>query len=115
MYPAHSPNGSPEIEQHFHNAEQALRDGNPLLARQHFFQALAMSPEAPNVHHGLATCCFLLSDLNGAVYHFQEVLRQDPTRLGAAINLGAVYNQMGRPDDALNVLRQSIKQDPKLR
>lgn len=72
-----------------------------------------MTPEAPNVHHGLATCCFLLSDLNGAVYHFQEVLRQDPTRLGAAINLGAVYNQMGRPDDALNVLRQAIKQDPK--
>ena len=113
MYPANASTNSPEIEQHFYDAEHALREGNPLLARQHFFQALAISPEAPNVHHGLATCCFLLSDLNGAVYHFQEVLRQDPTRLGAAINLGAVYNQMGRPDDALNVLRQAIKQDPK--
>ncbi|HQR08935.1 MAG TPA: tetratricopeptide repeat protein [Gemmatales bacterium] len=113
MYPENASISSPEIEQHFHEAETALREGNPLLARQHFFQALAISPEAPNVHHGLATCCFLLSDLNGAVYHFQEVLRQDPTRIGAAINLGAVYNQMGRPDDALNVLRQSIKQDPK--
>lgn len=108
-----SPTNSPEIENHFQEAEQALRAGNPQLARQHFFQALAISPEAPNVHHGLATCCFLLSDLNGAVYHFQEVLRQDPSRIGAAINLGAVYNQMGRPDDALNVLRQAVKQDPK--
>lgn len=113
MYSATAPAATPELEKHFQDAELALRAGNPQLARQHFFQALAMSPEAPNVHHGLATCCFLLSDLNGAVYHFQEVLRQDPSRLGAAINLGAVYNQMGRPDDALNVLRQSIKQDPK--
>lgn len=111
MNPA--PATSPELEQHYFDADQALRAGNPQLARQHFFQALAIAPEAPNVHHGLATCCFLLGDLNGAVYHFQEVLRQDPTRVGAAINLGAVYNQMGRPDDALNVLRQTIKQDPK--
>lgn len=113
MYPAAAPASSPELEKHYHDAEQALRAGNPQLARQHFFQALAIAPEAPNIHHGLATCCFLLSDLNGAVYHFQEVLRQDPSRLGAAINLGAVYNQMGRPDEALNVLRQTIKQDPK--
>ena len=113
MYTASATATMSEIDKHFHDAELALRAGNPQLARQHYFQALAISPEAPNVHHGLATCCFLLSDLNGAVYHFQEVLRQDPTRLGAAINLGAVYNQMGRPDDALHVLRQAIKQDPK--
>lgn len=113
MFPASAPVASSELDSHFHDAEVALRAGNPQVARQHFFQALAISPESPNVHHGLATCCFLLSDLNGAVYHFQEVLRQDPSRLGAAINLGAVYNQMGRPDDSLNVLRQAIKQDPK--
>jgi Tfp pilus assembly protein PilF len=110
---AQQDNHSPELEQHYQNAEAALRAGNPQQARQHYFQALAIAPEAPNVHHGLATCCFLLGDLNGAVYHFQEVLRQDPSRIGAAINLGAVYNQMGRPDDALNVLRQTIKHDPK--
>lgn len=104
---------TPELEQHFQNAEAALRSGNPQQARQHYFQALALAPDAPNVHHGLATCCFLLGDLNGAVYHFQEVLRQEPSRIGAAINLGAVYNQMGRPDEALNVLRQIIKHDPK--
>lgn len=104
---------SPELTKHYQDAEAALRAGNPQLARQHYFQALAIAPEAPNVHHGLATCCFILGDLNGAVYHFQEVLRQDPTRIGAAINLGAVYNQMGRPDDSLNVLRQAIKHDPK--
>jgi tetratricopeptide (TPR) repeat protein len=108
-----APVDTPELDQHYADAEAALRNGNPQVARQHYFQALAIAPEAPNVHHGLATCCFLLGDLNGAVYHFQEVLRQDPSRIGAAINLGAVYNQMGRPDDALNVLRQTIKQDSK--
>jgi tetratricopeptide (TPR) repeat protein len=111
--PSPAPAATPELEQHYQDAEHALAQGNPQLARQHYFKALAIAPEAPNVHHGLATCCFLLGDLNGAVYHFQEVIRQDPSRIGAAINLGAVYNQMGRPDEALNVLRQTIKHDPR--
>lgn len=101
------------IESLCKQAHDCLSTGNVQKARQYYFQALALSPDAPGVHHGLATCCFLLGDFNGAVYHFQEVLRHEPQRVGAAINLGAVYNQMGKPDEALVILRQIIKQDSK--
>jgi tetratricopeptide (TPR) repeat protein len=39
------------------------------------------------------------------------VIRLDPNRVGAYINLGAVYNQIGKPDDALQALRQAIRLD----
>ena len=55
----------------------------------------------------------MLSDLNGAAYHFNHTITLDPNRFGALINLGAVYNQMGKPDEALAILRQAIKLDPK--
>jgi tetratricopeptide (TPR) repeat protein len=92
-------------------ARQALAENNPQLARQCYFQALAFQPDAPDVHYGLATACFLMHDFAGAIYNFEAVIRLDPNRVGAYINLGAVYNQMGRPDDALQVLRQAIKLD----
>jgi tetratricopeptide (TPR) repeat protein len=94
-------------------ARQALAEGNPQLARQCYFQALAQAPEMPDIHYGLGTTCFLLGDLNGAVYHFSETIRLDNTKVGALINLGAVYNQMNKPDDALQVLRQAVKLDSK--
>jgi predicted TPR repeat methyltransferase len=52
-----------------------------------------------------------LGDHDSAIYHFNQALQYDPHRVGALINLGAVYNQMGRPEQALQVLRQAIKID----
>jgi tetratricopeptide (TPR) repeat protein len=92
-------------------ARAALAENNAQLARQCYFQALALSPDIPDVHYGLATASFMLNDFDAAIYNFNAVIRLAPNRIGAYINLGAVYNQMGRPDDALHVLRQAIKLD----
>ena len=54
-----------------------------------YLQALGLRSDAPDVHYGLATVCFLLNDLTSAAYHFKEVTRLDPLRAGAFINLGA--------------------------
>ncbi len=94
-------------------ARQALATGDAQTARQCYFQALAQKPDSADIHYGLGTTCFLLHDLNGAAYHFNHTITLDPNRYGALINLGAVYNQMGKPDEALAILRQAIKLDPK--
>ena len=59
----------------------------------------------------MATACFMLADLESAANHFQKVTRLDPKRAGAYINLGAVYNRLGRFDDALATLQRGIKLD----
>jgi tetratricopeptide (TPR) repeat protein len=94
-------------------ARQALAEGNAPLARQYFLQALALRADSPEIHYGLATACFLLNDLEAAIYHFKEVTRLDPLRAGAYINLGAVYNRQGELDEAVKALRRGIQLDSK--
>lgn len=94
-----------------HQAQEALAQGDYAQARQFYRQALAAHGDHPDVHYGLATVCFLLNDLHGAAYHFMEVTRLDPMRAGAFINLGAVYNRLGRTEDAIGALQKGIQLD----
>src|SRR5438552_2498438 len=70
-------------------AQMALAQGEYEAARQIYLQALGLKSDAPDVHYGLATVCFLLNDLTSASFHFKEVTRLDPLRAAAHINLGA--------------------------
>jgi tetratricopeptide (TPR) repeat protein len=99
------------IESLCQKARQAVAQGNYEHARQLYLQALGLRSDAPDVHYGLATVCFLLNDLPSAAYHFKEVTRLDPLRAGAYINLGAVYNRLDQFDDAIPVLRRGIQLD----
>jgi Flp pilus assembly protein TadD len=93
-------------------ARQAIAQGHLEQARQLYLQALGVRADAPDVHYGLATACFLLNDLESAAYHFKEVTRLDPLRPGAYINLGAVYNRLGEYDEGVRTLRRGIQIDP---
>jgi Flp pilus assembly protein TadD len=92
-------------------ARQAVAQGDHAQARQLYQQALGIKADAPDVHYGLATVCFLLNDLPSAAYHFKEVTRLDPLRAGAHINLGAVYNRLDQVEDAIQALRRGIQLD----
>ncbi len=76
-------------------------------------QALAIRGDLPNVHYGLATVCYLMNDLPNASHHFREVIRLDPLRAGAYINLGAIYNKLNQLEEAISVLRKGIQLDHK--
>jgi len=102
---------SESIETLCHKARQAVAQGQYEQARQSYLQALGLKSDAPDVHYGLATVCFLLHDLPSAAYHFKEVTRLDPLRAGAHINLGAVYNRLDQVDEAIQVLRRGIQLD----
>jgi tetratricopeptide (TPR) repeat protein len=99
------------VESLCQKAQRAVAQGDNELARQLYLQAMGLKSDAPDVHYGLATVCFLLNDLPSAAYHFKEVTRLDPLRAGAHINLGAVYNRLDQLDDAIPVLRRGIQLD----
>jgi tetratricopeptide (TPR) repeat protein len=99
------------VESLCQKAQNAVAHGDNETARQLYLQALGLKSDAPDVHYGLATVCFLLRDLTSAAYHFKEVTRLDPLRAGAHINLGAVYNRMDLLDDAIPALRRGIQLD----
>src|SRR5262245_48459310 len=93
-------------------ARHAIAQGKVEQARQIYLQALGVKADAPDVHYGLATVCFLMNDLDNAAYHFKEVTRLDPLRPGAHINLGAVYNRLEEFEEAIPALRRGIQLDP---
>jgi tetratricopeptide (TPR) repeat protein len=94
-------------------ARQALSTGNYQEARALYSKAVAASPDSPDAHYGLATCCFMLSDFDAARIHFKEVTRLDPLRATAFINLGALYNRLGQQDEAIATLRKGLQLDPR--
>ena len=75
-------------------------------------RVVEVRPDLPDAHYGLATVCFQQGDVLGAAHHFKEVTRHDPLRPGVFVNLGALYNHLGRDDDAVAALRQGIQLDP---
>lgn len=92
-------------------AQDAIAHGHYQDARHFYEQALTYRDDSPEVHYGLATACFLLADLESAARHFKESAKLDPLRAGAFINLGAVYNRLGRYDEAVAALQRGIKLD----
>src|SRR5262249_16645055 len=107
------PMASETVESLSLKARQAIAQGKIGHARQLYQQALDLKADAPDVHYGLATVCFLLNDLESAAYHFKEATRWDPLRPGGYINLGAVYNRLEEYDEAIQVLRRGIQLDPR--
>jgi tetratricopeptide (TPR) repeat protein len=99
------------VESLCQQAQHAVSQRDNETARQLYLQALSLKADSADVHYGLATVYFLLSDLHAAAHHFQEVIRLDHTRAAAHINLGAVFNRMDKLDDAIPVLRKGIQLD----
>jgi tetratricopeptide (TPR) repeat protein len=96
----------------YRQAQDALGQKQYQSARTLFLKVLEETPDHPDSHYGLATCCFLQGDFLGAAHHFKEVTRYDPLRAGAFINLGAIYNRLGRYEEAITILRRGIQLDP---
>jgi Tfp pilus assembly protein PilF len=96
----------------FQRARESIEKRDWEKARQYYLHALAVKPDSPDVHYGLATVCFQLKDLRSAAHHFKEVTHLDPMRAGAYINLGAVHNLLDQLDEAVPVLRRGIQLDP---
>ncbi len=94
-------------------ARAAVGAGNYKDGRTLYAKAVALSPQSPDAHYGLATCCYLLSDFDAAMKHFKEVTRLDPLRATAFINLGALYNRLGQQEEAIASLRKGLQLDPR--
>jgi Tfp pilus assembly protein PilF len=101
------------IEGLFQKARLAIEERDWQTAKMMYLQALGLKSDMPDIHYGLATVYFQLRELTSAAHHFKEVTRLDPHRVGAFVNLGAVFNLLDQLDDAIVALRRSIQLDGK--
>jgi Tfp pilus assembly protein PilF len=101
-----------KIERLLQRAQEAISEREWEKAKQVYLMALGLRSDMPDIHYGLATVFFQLRELTSAAHHFREVIRLDPLRAGAHVNLGAVLNLMASYDDAITALRRALQIDP---
>lgn len=101
-----------KVEKLCQRAVQAIAERDWDKAKRDYLMALGHRGDLPDVHYGLATVYFQLRELTSAAHHFREVVRLDPQRAGAYVNLGAVLNLLSQYDEAVTVLRKAIQLDP---
>jgi len=51
-----------------------------------------------------AECLSALQDVAGSVVAYENVVKVVPNHFAACVSLSALYQQLGRPDDAVKVL-----------
>jgi tetratricopeptide (TPR) repeat protein len=91
----------------------ALYDGQGRSAQlQPLLQtALRRNPRSAMHHNWLGLVLKRQGDLKAAEAEFRKTLEAAPDLVGAMANLGSLYLQEGRLDDAVTVLRQAIVKD----
>ena len=73
--------------------------------------ALRKNPHSAMHHIWLGLVLRRQDDLKGAEAEFKRAVEAAPDLVGALANLGSLYLQEGRADDAVTVLQQALRQD----
>lgn len=94
-------------------ARVAVQDRELDEAVRLFHAALKLSPDAIDVHEGLATAYVLKEDYTQAILHFEQVTLLSPRDPKAYINLGALYNLQQDFKSAALVLRKAVQRNSK--
>lgn len=82
------------------------------LALVEFIDAQMVSADMPAAHLNLGLLRLRDGDLEGAEERYQTALRLDPYFLPARFNLVNLYNQLGRNDEAEELLQDGITRAP---
>ncbi len=103
---------------HLNLGEALMRRNRLDEAREATEQAARLSPTFPDPHVNLGLICWRQGDTEPAIRHFQqavELARSKGNRFvssRALANLGVVYRNAGRPEEAVAALRQALEIDP---
>ncbi|QDT63774.1 tetratricopeptide repeat protein [Calycomorphotria hydatis] len=75
---------------------------------------LADNPEDADLHNAIASIYFMSGEYDAALTHYERILKLSPMMMGKAqVNIGALYNCMGRHKEALEILRKGVMREKK--
>lgn len=99
--------------QHWVELAGALQDvGRLEQAREAYGVALSLAPGNVAIQNNLANVALALGDTSDAVERYRDILRKDSSYVGVWLNLGVVYVQMGRDQQAIDAWKQALHHDP---
>ena len=91
-------------------AECLCAVGKPDQALEHLKHAHQFAPNDPDIHVGAGRAFEMIGDKQKELEEYHEALRDDPTNIGAMVNLGITYREVGKIQESKKRLRQALTQ-----
>lgn len=104
--------GSPAMDFLFQRGQAALQTGDAAAAIDHFSAVIDHDPAFAEAWNGRATAYFLANRLGLSLADIEQVLRLNPQHFGALAGLGMIFEQIGRPHEALEAYEASLAIHP---
>ncbi len=107
-----SKSGSAAMDLLLERGRTALAAGAPDLAVQHFSALVDHAPDFAEGWNARATAYFQTGAFGPAISDIARVLTLNPRHYGALSGLGAIFEELGQPEKALEVYRAALEINP---
>ncbi len=104
--------GSPAMDLLLRRGKDALEDGQPEVAVEHFSALVDHAPDFAEGYYGRASSYYLLGLTGPALEDIQTTLRLNPRHFPAMTGLAVVMEELGRTNDALEIYRMILDIHP---
>lgn len=107
-----SKSGSAAMDLLLERGRQAMAAGETEIAIEHFTALIDHAPDFAEGWNARATAYFQTGDFGPSISDIGHVLTLNPRHFGALDGLGAIFEELGRPEQALEVYRASLAIHP---
>lgn len=104
--------GSPALDLLLRRGKDALDDGQPEVAVEHFTAAVDHAPDFAEAYYGRASSYYLLGLTGPALDDIREVLALNPRHFEAMRGLAIIMEELERPQDALELYQMILTLNP---
>jgi tetratricopeptide (TPR) repeat protein len=109
-----SKSGSPAMDLLLMRGRDAMEAGDLPAAIEHLTALTDHAPEFAEGWNARATAYFLNGDYGPSISDIKATLALNPHHFGALSGLGQIFEELGRPDDALGAYRAALAIHPHL-
>lgn len=107
-----SKSGSAAMDLLLRRGEDAIKEGQAEVAVQHFTALVDHAPEFAEGYNGRAAAYYQLGNYGPAIDDLRQVLVLEPRHFGAMIGVAVLLEELGRPEDALEVWQRIAQFSP---
>ena len=107
-----SKSGSPAMDLLLERGRQAMYDGYPEVAIEHLTALVDHAPDFAEGWNARATAYYETGDFGPAISDIGHVLTLNPRHFGALSGLGVIFEDLGRPEQAMEVYKAALAINP---
>jgi tetratricopeptide (TPR) repeat protein len=107
-----SKSGSPAMDLLLERGRNAMAQGAPEVAIEHLTALIDHDPGFAEGWNARATAYYQTGNLGPAIADIGQVLTLNPRHFGALAGLGAIFEELDKPSEALEVYRAALAINP---